>query len=59
SLMRIEMISHFAYVETLEKTIKFDESFGPHTINFAERVAVFDHYQKVFDPFAWKSKTLF
>jgi len=59
SLMRIEVISHFEYVETLEKTIKFDESFGPHTINFAEKVAVFDHYEKVFDPFAWKSKTLF
>ena len=59
SLMRIEVISHFAYVETLEKTIKFDESFGPHTINFAEKITVFDHYKKVFDPFAWKSKTLF
>lgn len=59
SIMRIEVISHFAYVETLEKTIKFDESFGPHTINFAEKTAVFDHYKKIFDPFAWKSKTLF
>ena len=59
SIMRIEMITPRAYVETLEKTIKFDQSFGPHTINFSEKITVFDHYKKVFDPLAWKSKKLF
>ena len=53
------MITPHAYVETLEKTIKFDQSFGPHTINFSEKITVFDHYKKVFDPLAWKSKKLF
>lgn len=56
SIMRIEAISQSTYVEVLEKTIKFEDSFGPHTINFAEKIAVFDHYKKAFDPFAWKTK---
>jgi hypothetical protein len=59
SIMRIDAISQSTYVEVLEKTIKFDDSYGPHTINFAEQVAVFDHYKKVFDPFAWKTKISF
>jgi hypothetical protein len=54
--MRIDSISENSYKETLAKTIKFNSTFGPHTINFAENIAVFDHYQKVFDPFAWKAK---
>jgi hypothetical protein len=57
SIMRIEAISQSTYVEVLQKTIKFADTFGPHTINFAEKIAVFDHYKKVFDPFAWKTKT--
>ena len=59
SIMRIEAISQSTYVEVLEKTIKFEDTFGPHTINFAEKIAVFDHYKKVFDPFAWKTKISF
>ena len=58
-IMRIEMITPQAYIETLEKTIKFDQSFGPHTINFSEKITVFDHYEKIFDPLAWKSKISF
>ena len=56
AIMRIDSISENSYKETLAKTIKFNATFGPHTINFAENIAVFDHYQKVFDPFAWKAK---
>ena len=56
SIMRIESISQTSYIESLVKSVKFLESFGPHTINFAENVAVFDHYKKIFDPFAWKTK---
>lgn len=59
SIMRIEAISQSTYVEVLEKIINFDDSYGPHTINFAEKITVFDHYKKVFDPFAWKTKTSF
>ena len=56
SIMKIETISQSTYVESLAKSIKFANSFGPHTINFAENVAVFDQYKKIFDPFAWKTK---
>jgi hypothetical protein len=56
SIMRIESISQTSYIETLAKSIKFTDSFGPHTINFAENITVFDDYKKVFDPFAWKTK---
>ena len=56
SFMKIEAISQSTYLESLAKSTKFLDSFGPHTINFAENVAVFDHYKKVFDPFAWKTK---
>lgn len=56
AIMRIDSISENSYKETLAKTIKFNATFGPHTINFAENIAVFDQYQKVFDPFAWKAK---
>ena len=59
SIMRIESISQTSYIETLVKSIKFSESFGPHTINFGENIAVFDDYKKVFDPFAWKTKVIF
>jgi hypothetical protein len=59
SIMRIESISQTSYIETLVKSVKFSDSFGPHTINFAEKIAVFDSYKKIFDPFAWKSKMPF
>jgi hypothetical protein len=59
SIMRIESLSQTSYIETLAKSIKFSDSFGPHTINFAENIAVFDSYEKIFDPFAWKSKMSF
>ena len=56
SIMKIQSISQSTYVESLAYSVKFLDSFGPHTINFAANIAVFDHYKKVFDPFAWKTK---
>jgi hypothetical protein len=57
--MRIDSITEDSYEETLAKTIKFKATFGPHTINFAENIAVFDQYRNVFDLFAWKTKLPF
>lgn len=56
AIMRIDSITEDSYEETLAKTIKFKATFGPHTINFAENIAVFDQYRNVFDLFAWKTK---
>lgn len=56
SLMKIESLTPNSYQESLYKFIKFSSSFGPHTINFGESLCVFDSYNKVFDPFAWKTK---